>query len=180
MAMTAAIGIAGCSRTSVTFTPSQDHNTLEQAEFAHYIAEQPMMTYDQLCRAVLLLADGDESPRSFENRVAELQSRGIARERWSFGAQDVVDRGVLAYMIFRTSNLPGGINTRLSGWTGVGCERYALKEVARKRIIRYGLPYQIPTGGEVMRALARADDYLADHGMYESAEKEIRSPRDVE
>lgn len=180
LSIVAAVAGGGCSQQRLTYTPEQDSAALEQTEFAHAVAQQPMVTYDQLCRAMLLLADGDEFPGSFEERAAELRSRGIVREEWPIGAKDVVDRGHLAYMIFRVCGMPGGLNTRLAEWTGLGCERYALKEVARARIMRYGLPYQVPTGGEVMRVIARADDYMAEHAMYESVEKEIGSPRDVE
>ncbi len=170
---------AGCSQ-QVGYTPARDHQTLEAAEFMHYMAQQPMVTYDELCRATLLLADGEETKTTFEERVSELASREVVRSEWQYDPDHLVDRGTLAYMIFRACKMRGGLNTLVSGWTGVACGRYALKEVIRRRIMRYGLAYQIPTGGEVVRALAKADDYLAAHGGYETTRDRFSTPQEIE
>ncbi len=175
----AAVSLAGCSQ-HIDYAPSQDHQALESSEFLHFMAQEPMVTYDQLGRAALLLADGEERPMSFDERVAELKSRGIVREEWNYAADTIVNRGTLAYVILKVCQMPGGINTFLSGLTGLGCERYALKEITRRKIVPYGFAYQVPTGGEVARALARADDYMAKRGLYESAEGELNSPEDIE
>ena len=176
----ASVLFAGCSASHVDFTPSQDHQSLESSEFLHFMAQEPMVTCDQVGRAALLLADGEETAMTYDERVAELKSRGIFREDWDYEAGDVVSRGMLAYVILKVCQMPGGINTFISGLTGIGCERYALKEITRQGIVRYGFPYELPTGGEVARALARADDYMARRGLYESSEGELNSPEDLE
>lgn len=170
-------GLAGCSQ--LTYTPAVDHNALETTEFMHSLTQQPMINYDQACRVVLLMSDGQDTPRTFDERSAELTSRGVVRGEWNLKSEDAVDRGTFAYMISRVARMPGGINTRLSSVTGFGDRRYALKEVIRHRVMAYGLPYQIPTGGEVVAAVAAADDYMAKIGVYESTDKEINSPADV-
>ncbi len=174
-----ALALTGCSQ-HLTYAPPQDHNSLADAEFVHVVAQQPAVSYGQLCRAALLVADGEDTAGSFEARVDALKSRGIVRQEWDHSSDRTVDRGLLAYMILRACTIPSGLNSRLAGWTGIGCERYALKDVVRQGIMPYGLEYQIPTGGEVMAALARGDDFMAAHGMYESTEREINSPEDVE
>ena len=173
-----ALVVAGCSE--VSYTPAQDHNSLASTEFSHYLSQQPMVTYDELCRAVLLTADGEDAQKSFEERDSALKGRGIARTEWSYDAGHVVDRGTLAYMILQVSQSRKGLNSTLAGWTGIGCERYALKDVAVQKLMSSGLPYQVPTGGEVVRALASADDYMAKKGLYASEEKIVTSPRDVD
>ena len=177
--LVAAAAVGGCSQ-HVAYSPPQDHNGLEAAEFGHYVTQQPMVTYDEVCRATLLVAAGEEPAGTFVERVTELKSRGIVRQEWDYPAGHVVDRGTLAYMIYKVCDLPGGLNLLLANWTGIGCERYALKEVIREKMTPYGLAYQLPTGGEVMQALSAADDYMVKHGMYETAEREISSPKDVE
>lgn len=170
-------GLAGCSQ--LTYSPAADHNTLETTEFMHSLTQQPMVNYDQACRVVLLMSDGQDTPRTFDERSAELASRGVVRSEWNLKSEDAVDRGTFAYMIYRTARMPGGINTRLSNMSGFGDRRYALKEVVRNHVMPYGLPYQIPTGGEVVMAVAKADDYMAKTGVYESTDREINSPADV-
>lgn len=178
MCIVSLVAAAGCSQ-RITFEPSQDHNQFDSLEFIHLLAAQPMVTYDQGCRAILLVADGQESAKSFQERVMELESRGAVRGEWELEANNALDRGTLAYMIARTCQVPHGLNTWLSGFSGLGDRRYALKNVVRQGIMPYGLPYQIPTGGEVVAALAKADDYMAKHGLYETTEVEISSPADV-
>lgn len=172
------LGTIGCQH--VSHTPSQDHQSLEASEFVHYLAQQPMATYDEVGRAVLLMITGEEGPGTFEQRVSDLEARGIIRPEWNYDAGHVVNRGTLAYMVYGACQMSGGLNIRLANWTGVGCERYAIKEVVRRRVMAYGLPYQIPTGGEVMRVLAKADEFRASRGIYVDTVPEISSPRDIQ
>ena len=51
-----------------------------------------MVTYDELGRAALLLADGEESTKSFDERVNELKSRGYVRQEWDYPASYIVNR----------------------------------------------------------------------------------------
>jgi len=170
---------AGGCRHQITFEPQQDHNQLDSLEFVHLLAQQPVVTYDQGCRAVLLVADGEESPHTFGERKAELESRGVVSAAWGLQENDPLDRGTLGHMIFKTCRMRHGFNTWMASFTGLGDRRYALKSVIREEIISYGLSYQVPTGGEVVAALARADDYMAKKGMYEMPVGEISSPGDV-
>ncbi len=173
------LALLGCSQ-HIPYAPSQDHNALAEAEFVHFVAAEPVVTYDELCRATLLVADGEETADSFEQRVEMLSSRGIVRPEWQYEADHAVDLGLLAYMIHGACDIPSGLNSRIADFTGIGCERYALKDVVRQGIMPYGMAYQIPTGGQVMAALAKGDDLMAKRGMYESTEREINSPADVE
>lgn len=178
MTVMSIVALVGCDQ-RITFDPPQDHGQFESLEFVHLLARQPMVTYDQACRAMLLVADGTESPSPFEARVAELESRGVVSSRWDLAAHDAVDRGTLAYMIYKTCQVPPGLNTWLSSLSGLGDRRYTLKRVVREGIMPYGLPYQIPTGGEVVAALAKADEYMAKRGLYESGDVEVSSPADL-
>ena len=172
--------LAGCAP-QVTIEPAQDHNEYESLDFIHLLAQQPMVTYDQGCRAMLLLADGqEEQPGVFEQRHAELLSRGAVSDRWDLTANDPLDRGTLAYMMFKVCRMPHSLSSWLSGFSGLGDRRYALKNVVHAGVMPYGLPGQIPTGGEVVAALARADDYMAAHGVYQADEVEVVSPSDVD
>jgi hypothetical protein len=171
--------LVGCSH-GPSYAPSIDHNTLGSTELAHYVAQQPMVTYGELCRVALLVADGEEAFTTFESRVEALKARGVIRSNWNHPAEWIVDRGTFAYMIQRTCGVKQGVNSFLANYTGLGCERYALKDVASAGIMRYGLTYQIPTGGEVMGAFAAGDDQMVRDGVYESRETRVTSPSDVQ
>ncbi len=170
--------VLGCSQT--TYSPVKDHQVLDETDFVHYLSQQPMVTYDELCRATLIVADGEDTQQTFVERVSELKSRGIVRPEWDYSSDFVVDHGKLAYMILQMANVPKGVNSTLADYTGIGCERYALWDVVRQDIVMRAASYRIPTGGQVTRALANADDFMAKHGMYETAEREINSPADVQ
>ncbi|NOT02866.1 MAG: hypothetical protein HOP29_19880 [Phycisphaerales bacterium] len=170
------VGPAGCAP-RVAITPKMDHNQLDSLALLHYMAGQPAVTNDEACRAVLVLVDGAETPGTFDARRQALETRGMVRGEWNLQASDAVDRGTLAYMIFKGCGVRQGMNTWLSQGTGLGDRRYALRRCIQEDIMPYGLPYQIPTGGEVVRALSRADDVLAKKGAYE--DKVISSPADV-
>ena len=80
---------------------------------------------------------------------------------------------------------PRGTKARRSdscstGGPQVVVPRGTAPEWTRQGLVSYGFPYEIPTGGEVARALAHADDYMAKRGLYESAEGELDSPEDLE
>jgi hypothetical protein len=153
------LALIGCTP-HVTFEPAQDHSAMDPATFAHYLAEQPMVSHDEAMRAVLTLSDGEDRFTTFDERRAELESRGVVRGYWMMAPNRAVDRGTFAYMLFKACNLSHSVNTWLSSGSGLGDRRYALKRVAYARIMPYGLAYQIPTGGEVVNALAGAGEYL--------------------
>ena len=170
--------VAGCAGPRA-FQPAVDPAALDQARFVHYLATIPVATVDEAGRAVLILADGQESPMTPEERLAELENRGIVRPAWGLEPGHTIDRSTLGYMLFRTCRMPGGVNTLLLGSWGLGDRRYALKEVVAAGILAHGPEYEPVTGGELVAALARADTWLADHGRYESGEHRIDSLADV-
>lgn len=177
--LTGWLSLVGCAP-HVTYAPALDDQSVASSEFLHVVARQPVVTYDQACRALLLMTEGQDQARGFEERTAVLQASGVVRAEWGLSANDVVDRGTLAYMICQACKLPGGINTRLSGWTGVGDRRYALHEAIHRGLIVGGTSEQVLAGGEFVRAIAKADDYLAKRGPGGPQEREISSPRDVQ
>jgi len=164
--MVCGLGGAGC-QVRPRFEPPIDPASLDSLEFVHALAQQPMVNFDQVCRAVLLVGDGQEQFGTFEDRQAELNRRGWVKRAWGLSPDDALDRGTLAYMVFRMCGLGPGINAVLSRVTGLGDRRAALKSVVRHGMMSYGDVDDYPTGGEVMSALSRADDYLARKGVYE-------------
>ncbi len=178
-ALVLAIGLAGC-QAQVAFDPPQDHRQIDSLEFLHLLAQQPMVNFDQACRAVVILADGEDRVETFDERFAALESRGIVRSQWGLQPNHAVDRGTLAYMILRAAQVQDSFNNWLSSFSGLGDRRYALRRLIDVKIMAYGVPYQIPSGGEVAQALAQADDHMAKTGVYQATDFEISSPTDLQ
>jgi hypothetical protein len=171
-------GLVGCAGPR-KFQPELDHETLDQTRFVHYLATVPVVTVDEAARAMLILADGTETHASYEQRVAELEQRGIVRKAWNLKPDHVLDKGTLGFMLFKICRLPGGVDTLLFGSWGLGDRRYALKEAADAGLLTYGPDYHPVTGGELVAALARADTYMAEHGIYGSPERRVDRPADL-
>jgi len=154
----------GCATPKRTFQPAQDPNTLNEIEFVHYLAALPTVSMDEAYQAMLLLADGENSATDFDQRRSILVSRGVVRESWGLGLDDVLDKGTLAYMIVKTCKLSGGVNDALLGSWGLGDRRYALRTAIWHEMMPYGVPYHAVTGGELLAAITTAAEYLEPEG----------------
>ncbi|MFH0980097.1 MAG: hypothetical protein V2A79_00975 [Planctomycetota bacterium] len=163
--VTAVLGVtSGCAAPQRTYQPAQDHNTLNEIEFVHYLSGVPTVSVDEGLHAMLLLADGEDSAGNFEARRALLVDRGIVREAWGLQADDLLDKGTLAYMIVKICKLPGGLNDFLLGSWGLGDRRYALRTATWHEMLPYGMPYHAVAGGELLTAITKAAEYLEREG----------------
>jgi hypothetical protein len=170
------LGACGSPR---AYQPDIEPQTLDQSQYLHYLAGVPLVTVDEATRAVLILADGEDPFETYEERIAELQDRDVVRAAWGLQADHVIDKSTFAYMLFKVCQLPPSVNTVLLGSWGLGDRRYALREAIFAGLLSYGTEYEEMTGGEFVAALARADAYMAEHGRYDSTEREIDAPRDL-
>ena len=174
----AILSLTGCSAAR-RFEPAQDPDTLPGTSFLHYLATVPVVSVEEGCRAILLVANGVEKHRTHRERYAELLRRGMVREAWQLQPGDMLDKGTLAYMAHKVCQLPGGLNTLLLGSWGLGDRRYALKEVSAAGIMPYDVPYRVLRGGELLAVLAKIDAYMAEHELYEWGRKEVDGPSDL-
>jgi hypothetical protein len=145
-----------------------DPDRLSDLEFQALLADLPLVTVAEAYRAMLILADGEDTCKSFEERHEKLVSRGIVRPEWNLQSEHVIDKGSLAYMVCRICDIRGGINMRVFGAMGVGDRRYALRELIYLDMIQDAVTYQYMTGGELVALMGRADEYMEKHGVYEA------------
>src|SRR5262249_11363184 len=110
---------------------------VEQAEkadtdvFMHdQLQREHVVTVAEAYRAMLMLADGEDKPATFEQREETLVCRGIVRTAWELQRDDAIDRGSVAYMAMRIMQIKGGVNCRTLGALGIGDRRYAVRELA--------------------------------------------------
>lgn len=153
--------------------PDADPAALADGEFIHYLATVPIVTADEAYRAMLILADGQDTTKSFDERRAALQERGIARAEWNHVAGNVIDRGAVAAMVCKICKLPGGVNLIVFGGAGLGDRRYATRELIYREMMSNGPDYSPITGGELVAVVTRADDLMATRGLYEGQKLEM-------
>lgn len=166
-ALSIALCLCGCSQ---VIRPEQADQG-EQVDVDTFLHEhlqcQPMVTTAEAYRAMLILADGEDRHASFDGRRAELQERGIVRPAWGLVRDQGIDRGSVAYMVCKILQIRGGVNFAVLGQSGIGDRRYAVRELVYMGLMPPGAPYRYLTGGELVDLLAKADGYMAEHGMYE-------------
>lgn len=162
LAVVLACGCAHPRKTPVAV----DAATLDDMGFQAYLADAPVVTVDEACRAILILADGHDKTRSWEARQALLVQRGLIRQTWALQPENIADRGTIAYMICRICRIKGGVNHLLLGTVGLGDRRYAYRELVYRGMMDSGTEWGFLTGGQMVALLSKADQYMETQGLY--------------
>jgi hypothetical protein len=127
-----------------------------------------LVTVDEAYRAMLILADGQDTSKTFEERKAKLEERGVARSAWNLHPENVVDIGSVSYMICRICKIRGGIDMNTFGAIGIGDRRYATRELIYRDMIEDVVDYSYVTGARMVGILGKADAYMSKKGLYPS------------
>lgn len=163
----------GCSQLNRVEQAEQGEKT-EINDFLHqHLQEVPMVTVAEAYRAMLYLADGEEKYDGFEARETALFERGIARPEWKLEAAACIDRGSVAYMVCKVCRIRGGVNYTLFGGLGIGDRRYAVRELIYRRMLDEGADYRYLSGAEMVSLMAKADQYMAEYGLYHEESVDI-------
>jgi len=165
LAIVICITSAGCAGPRKT-APTVDASTLSDEGFQAYLATVDVVTVDEAYRAILILADGQDTSKTFDERKEKLESRGIARTAWSLKPQNVVDTGSIAYMICKICKFAGGIDMNVFGTLGIGDRRYALRELIYREMVMDTVAYQYVTGASLVAVMGKADSIMAKKGLY--------------
>lgn len=160
----ATIGCAGPR----TIAPSVDAESLSDDGFQAYLAQTDLITVNEAYRAMLILADGEDACRTFDERREKLESRGIAKAEWNLQPENVIDTGSVAYMVCRICQIRGGVCANLFGSWGLGDRRYALRELVYREMIDESVDYQYVTGPCLLALMAHADELMEKKGLYET------------
>ena len=155
-----------------------DPDTLSDDGFQAYLAEVPMVTVDETYRAMLILADGEDTSETFEQRRATLEERGIARSAWSLRPADVIDTGSVAYMVCKICRVRGGVNYNLFAKMGLGDRRYAMRELVFLDMLEDSVDYQFMSGPALVALMARADEVMEQKGLYETERIDLSDETD--
>src|SRR6185436_17501437 len=147
--------------------PKVDPTGLSDDAFQAYLAEAPFVTVEEAYRAMLILADGEDTCKTHEERAAKLESRGIARSAWNLKPENVVDAGSVSYMVVRICQIRGGINFHLFSSWGLGDRRYAMRELVYRKMLDDSADYQAMSGDRLVGLMARAGDMMEKKGLYD-------------
>ncbi len=161
--------------------PTQPHvnaDMLDNDGFQFYLNEVDLVTVDEAYRAILILADGEDTSENFAERAQKLESREIVRAAWELQPDHVIDSGSVAFMVCRICELPGGLNARLLSPTGLGDRRYALRELVYREMIDDSVDYQYMTGTALFALMRKADQLRAKKGLYESKDVDLTDEGD--
>lgn len=158
--------------------PEVNPNTLSDEGFQAYLAEIDAVTTDEAYRAMLILADGQDTSKTFAERKEKLESRGIAKPEWNLQPDNIIDAGSVAYMICRVSKIRGGVCYNLFGRAGLGDRRYALRELIYREMLDQTADYQHVTGAVMIGLLAKADALMEKQGLYESKKIDLSDEGD--
>jgi hypothetical protein len=114
-------------------------------------------TYADTLRVIDILVKGqDTTATSFEALKTELADKKIISSKWTHLKEtDLINRGEVAYMLFKALNLKGGLSVKIFG---LSC-RYAYRECVDKKLMVPGFPNQLLSGAELISILAEAEKY---------------------
>lgn len=147
------------------------------AVFLHeHLQRQPLVTTAEAYRAVVMLAEGEDTFDSFAAREEYLLSRDIVRAEWKLERDAAIDRGAVAYMVLQVLNLPGGVNFNVMGRQGIGDRRYAVRELAYHDIMADGPTYRPISGAELIDVITNGDAMMAKKGMYDDTAMSVVEP----
>jgi hypothetical protein len=160
--LVALAGAAGCSSGGSEPLIAGRADALPEGEdsaaFLDRISSQARVTENDAMRGMLMLLDGKDACKTFEERVKSLAERRVVDRSWEFGSHRPVTKGKLAYMIYQACKVRGGVVVTLMGPT----QRYCLRELEYQRFISEGTIYTDVTGMEFLAVVSRADAYMRE------------------
>lgn len=160
------------------FQPEVDPNTLSDDGFQAYLSEAPLVTVEEAYRAMLILADGEDTSETFEERRTKLEARRFAKAAWRLEPGNVIDAGSVAYMVCRICQVRGGVNYNLFARIGLGDRRYAMRELVYLDMLEDSIDYQYMTGPALVALMANADELMEKKGLYETERIDLSDETD--
>lgn len=158
-----AISLGGCAPTSVknadaqafTDLPEAQTDTGSDAGFLFDLSQKKSCSTDDAYRGMLFFLDGTDTSSNFQERTARLAMHKVIKENWQHNPQETITNGKVAYMLARALGVRGGVMYNLTD----ASERYSLRELGYKGIIKNRSQGKKISGAEYVGILGRADDY---------------------
>jgi len=147
-------GLAGCSSgiSGADATLAADEGS---PGFLDRVSTQDTVCENDAYRGMLLLVDGEDKAKTFQDRVGALVAKGILPKDWDHDANRTITKGRLAYMVCQACKIRGGVVMSLTGPS----QRYCLRELQYMKMIAAGTPLASVPGLEYVAVISRADVY---------------------
>lgn len=160
-----AISIAGCSR-SLMEAPVQTSydraSVTDSVDFWHQLPSRAAVTNGEAMHALLLFADSRDPHETYDERIADLLSRGWLAEGFDEPADLAMQRGTLAKGLAGAMDIGGGVMMRLTDRS----PRYSTRELLFLGIFPPGTSQQVLNGYQFIGVISKAQDYqLLREGM---------------
>lgn len=152
---------SGCQMPQREFRPDYDPNQLNDTAYMHHLAAMPVVTVAEGLRGVLLLTEDGHELTTYEARYRSLEDRGAIQSAWKLQANQVLDKGTLAYLLRVVCDLPRSLNERIAARTGLGDRRFALQTCVYEGLQPHAAAHDPVRGGEFLSALTAAENYQA-------------------
>jgi hypothetical protein len=143
-----------------------DAKTLPDDTFQSYLATVNFVTVDEAYRAMLILMDGEDTSKTFEERQTKLEERGVAKRAWNLQPENVIDIGSVSFMICKICKIRGGVDMNTIALLGIGDRRYATRELIYRDMVEDVVDYSYVTGARFVGILGKADAYMSKKGLY--------------
>lgn len=156
-ALAGVVGLAGCTASEGTITGGQATLAANEnsAAFLDRVSSQDRVSENDAMRGILMVLEGRDTAQTFGQRVQALRDKGILPAGADLEAGRAVTRGRLAYMICQACKIRGGIMLRVAGPS----QRYCLRELQDRNMMREGFAQTPVNGMEFVEALTRAEAY---------------------
>lgn len=157
-AMLFAALLAGCQSATVErrLAPTLGGNDpINQMEFWHQLADQPVTSNDDAFHALLLFADGSDPAADYAGRVRALKTKNLLPGAFDQPANRALDRGTFSVALAKALRVRGGIVMSLFGPS----PRYATKELEFASVYPSSSPNQTFSGSEFLAVMSRAEEY---------------------
>src|SRR5262249_10543908 len=125
--------------------PAVDAKTLPDDAFQSYLATVSLVTVDEAYRAMLILMDGEDTRKTFEERQTKLEERGVARRAWNLHPENVIDIGSVSFMVCKICKIRGGVDMNTIALLGIGDRRYATRELIYRDMVEDVVDYSYVT-----------------------------------
>ena len=152
VAMTGCVNRQAAESSAVDQFPGAD----QDIEFMEKVESMSAVTNNDMLHALLLVSNGVDPARDYEERVLLARQKGWVPKDWDKPANASASSGDIAMAGCRLGGIEGGLTMRVFGPSG----RYCLRELESRGIMPTRTDYQSLSGPEFRDFLNRLDQNL--------------------
>lgn len=153
-----ALALPGCKGRQVAESSAVDQfpGVDQDIEFMEKVESMNAVTNNDMLHALLLVSNGVDPARDYEERVILARQKGWVPKDWDKPANESASWGDIAVAGCRLGGIEGGLTMRVFGPSG----RYCLRELESRGIMPTRTDYQSLSGPEFRDFLNRLDQNL--------------------